>query len=257
MNAVVLDTSPLLALYLGEPTAEWAARQMQNADRLLTSTVNLAECLIILRSHQLSAFEALSQRLLASSIEFVPPDVSHSAIVADARIRYPLNLGDGQLMDAAILDGSGERPTVVVRRFNGRGIFMSAAPGAAALRAATRTLDVAGTGGDDTIWVRRRGDRLCVRINNGPVRAFNTADVDTILVHGDAGNDAIDLRLGGPAKAVRLTGGAGRDTLLADHSDATLDGGADDDTLRDPRLSRRRRRRRRPRRRRPAPRRAG
>ena len=49
MKALALDTSPMIALYVGEPTAAWVAQQMQDADRLLMSTVNLAECLIVLR----------------------------------------------------------------------------------------------------------------------------------------------------------------------------------------------------------------
>ena len=142
-------------------------------------------------------------------------------------------LGDGRLMDSAVV-GDGVDDKLIVRRFDGTGRYVPAASGVAALRTATRTLDVAGTSGNDTIWVRRRGDRLAVRINGGSVLGFNAADVDTILIHGDAGDDAIDLRLAGLAMAVRISGGAGSDTLLADHPDATLDGGADDDFLRGP-----------------------
>ncbi len=94
MPALVLDTSPLIALYLGEPTAAWVWKHLRDADRLMMSTVNLAECLIILRRRKPPDFAALAQRLLSSSIEFIAPDASHATIVADARERYPLNLGD-------------------------------------------------------------------------------------------------------------------------------------------------------------------
>ena len=94
MPALVLDTSPLIALYLGEPTAGWIAAQLTAADHLFMSTVNLTECLIILRQRRPDQSDALASRLIASSIEFVPPDANQAAIAADARFRYPLNLGD-------------------------------------------------------------------------------------------------------------------------------------------------------------------
>lgn len=94
MNALVLDTSPLIALYLGEPTADWVARQIATAQRHVMSTVNLAECLIILRKRRPESADALAHRLLASSIDFVAPDAAQAAIAADARHRLPLNLGD-------------------------------------------------------------------------------------------------------------------------------------------------------------------
>jgi ribonuclease VapC len=94
MQALVLDTSPIIALYIGEPTAGWVAEQLTSAERLFISTVNLAECLIILRLRRPGDFASLSKQLLASSIEFIPPDAGYATIVADARARYPLNLGD-------------------------------------------------------------------------------------------------------------------------------------------------------------------
>ena len=94
MKALVLDTSPLISLYLGEPSATWVFNEMRDADRLLMSTVNLAECLIILRLRNPADADTLSQRLLTSSIEFIAPDAAHATLVANARDRYPLNLGD-------------------------------------------------------------------------------------------------------------------------------------------------------------------
>ncbi|MGN6627949.1 MAG: type II toxin-antitoxin system VapC family toxin [Tepidisphaeraceae bacterium] len=94
MPALVLDTSPLIALYLGESTAGWIAAQLTAADHLFMSTVNLTECLIILRQRRPDQSDALASRLISSSIEFVTPDADQAAIAADARFRYPLNLGD-------------------------------------------------------------------------------------------------------------------------------------------------------------------
>lgn len=94
MQAIVLDTSPLISLYLGEPNAEWIGRQLDAAERQLMSVVNLTECLIVLRQRQPEQADALEQRLLASSIEFVPPDTAQATIAARARLQFPLNLGD-------------------------------------------------------------------------------------------------------------------------------------------------------------------
>ena len=71
MKTLILDTSPLIALYLGEPTAAWINDQLNAAERLLMSTVNLGECLIILRQRKPAEADMLTQQLLTSSIEFV------------------------------------------------------------------------------------------------------------------------------------------------------------------------------------------
>lgn len=94
MKTLVLDTSPLLALYLGEPTAAWVGQQMDAAERQLMSTINLTECLIVLRQRRPTQADPIEQRLLASSIEFIAPDVAQAALAARARLRFPLNLGD-------------------------------------------------------------------------------------------------------------------------------------------------------------------
>ena len=58
------------------------------------STVNLAEVLIRLRDRQPTLFPELQQRLLSSGIRFIPPDHAQAVIAAEARLRFPLNLGD-------------------------------------------------------------------------------------------------------------------------------------------------------------------
>ena len=49
MPAIVLDTSAVIAIYLGESTATWITAHMDGAEQLFMRTVNLAECLIFLR----------------------------------------------------------------------------------------------------------------------------------------------------------------------------------------------------------------
>lgn len=94
MKTLILDTSPLIALYLGEPAAEWINDQLNAAERHLMSTVNLTECLIILRHRKPAEADAITQQLLTSSIEFISPDTAQATIAARARLQFPLNLGD-------------------------------------------------------------------------------------------------------------------------------------------------------------------
>jgi len=92
---MVVDTSVILAVFFAEPDADWAAAQLAlHAPALRMSTVNLAEALIRIRDHQPQLYENLEGKLLSSGIRFVPPDVEQARIAAEARLRYPLNLGD-------------------------------------------------------------------------------------------------------------------------------------------------------------------
>lgn len=91
---MVVDTSVILAIYFREAHADWAAEQLAAADRLLMSTVNLSECLIRLRDRQPLDADELEQKLLSSGIDFVPPDTSQAVMAAQARLAFPLNLGD-------------------------------------------------------------------------------------------------------------------------------------------------------------------
>ena len=58
------------------------------------STVNLTEILIRLRDRRPRDIESLENQILQSGIEFVAPDIEQARIAAEARLRYPLNLGD-------------------------------------------------------------------------------------------------------------------------------------------------------------------
>lgn len=92
---MVVDTSVLLAVFFDEPAGAWAAGQLtEHAAALRMSTVNLAEALIRIRDRQPSLADDLEERLLTSGIRFIPPDTSQAKIAAQARLRFPLNLGD-------------------------------------------------------------------------------------------------------------------------------------------------------------------
>lgn len=92
---MVVDTSVLLAIFFAEPHGSWAVNQLAlHHDLLRMSTVNLTEALIRLRDRQPARYAELEADLLASTIRFVPPDVAQARIAAEARLRFPLNLGD-------------------------------------------------------------------------------------------------------------------------------------------------------------------
>jgi ribonuclease VapC len=92
---MVVDSSVILAIFFAEPHASWAAQQLNDhPGSLCMSTVNLAEVLIRAKDRQPHQFERLELGLLGSGIRFVAPNVEQARIAADARLRYPLNLGD-------------------------------------------------------------------------------------------------------------------------------------------------------------------
>lgn len=92
---MVVDTSIVLAVLFDERHAAWAVEQLTaHASDLRMSTVNLAECLIRIRDRQPHLGDDIAEELLTSGIRFVAPDVEHATLAAEARMRYPLNLGD-------------------------------------------------------------------------------------------------------------------------------------------------------------------
>jgi ribonuclease VapC len=92
---MVIDTSALLALLLDEPQAQWVADRLdENAGSLQMSTVNLAEALIRVRDLRPGLFSGFEARVLGMGIQFVPPSVAQAQIAAEARMRFPINLGD-------------------------------------------------------------------------------------------------------------------------------------------------------------------
>jgi ribonuclease VapC len=92
---MVIDTSAALSFLFEESSAQWVLQQIDlRRGPLLMSTINLAETIILLRSRLLEGAELLESSLLSSGIDFVPPTVEQARIASDARLRFPLNLGD-------------------------------------------------------------------------------------------------------------------------------------------------------------------
>lgn len=92
---MVVDTSALLSLLLGETNAGWVAAELdRHSADLAMSTVNLTEALIVLADRQPDRFAQLEELVFSSGIRFVPPDLEQASLAARARLRFPLNLGD-------------------------------------------------------------------------------------------------------------------------------------------------------------------
>jgi ribonuclease VapC len=92
---VVVDTSILLAVVVGQPPPGRAGGQKpENVNALRMSTVNLAEVLILVRDRQPQLFDEIETQIMELGIRFVSPNVEHARIAAEARIRFPLDLGD-------------------------------------------------------------------------------------------------------------------------------------------------------------------
>ena len=86
---MVIDTSAILALFFGEPHAEWIAQQLAaHRGELKMSTVNLAEALIRIRDRQPTLADEVEAKLLSAGIQYVPPSVEQARIAAEARLQY-------------------------------------------------------------------------------------------------------------------------------------------------------------------------
>jgi len=91
---MILDTSAVLAVAFREPSATWVLDEVSRAGQVLMSTVNLAETLIHFRQRKPDTFSELFDELLASGVQFIPPDRTQAELAARARLLYPLNFGD-------------------------------------------------------------------------------------------------------------------------------------------------------------------
>ncbi len=102
---MIVDASVLLATYFDEPGSEWAAMQLNRfRDELQMSTVNLTEVLIKLESRRVGVTDHPRASPLALPIRYVAPDVVQSRVAAEARLRYPLNLGDCFVYALAVVE---------------------------------------------------------------------------------------------------------------------------------------------------------
>ncbi len=92
---MIVDASVLLATFFEERHTDWAMKELDRFQyNLSMSTINLTEVLIRLRSRQPDFVEENEAAILGGPIRFVAPDTRQALIAAEARLLYPLNLGD-------------------------------------------------------------------------------------------------------------------------------------------------------------------
>ncbi len=91
---MVVDTSALLAVLFGEPHAERIAEILSSANQPMMSAVNYTECLIRVLDRAPEAANTLEIALAAFDLEVVPVDRVLANTAAQARLQYPINLGD-------------------------------------------------------------------------------------------------------------------------------------------------------------------
>jgi len=91
---VVGDSSALLAVLFAEPQAERIAQILSKSEHPIISAVNYTECLIRVLDRAPDAAETLEHALAGFALEVVPVDRLLARVAANARLRYPINLGD-------------------------------------------------------------------------------------------------------------------------------------------------------------------
>ena len=69
------------------------------------STVNLSETMILVQDRQPQLSRQIREEILMSGIRFVAPDIEQVLIAAEARLRFPINLGDCFAYALAVQEG--------------------------------------------------------------------------------------------------------------------------------------------------------
>lgn len=106
----------------------WCAKQLDETQGALRmSTVNLAECLILAEDRENAAAAQRMQATLESrGVALIPPDAEQARIAAQARHRYPLNLGD--CFAYALAQVTGDTLLTLDRDFKGTDISVLLPP---------------------------------------------------------------------------------------------------------------------------------
>lgn len=100
---MVVDTSAVFAIVLGEPEREAFANLIEQAERRLISSATAVECIAVLASRRPSADPMVAMEFILEdlALEVAPLDLAQWRAAADALIRFGkgrhparLNLGD-------------------------------------------------------------------------------------------------------------------------------------------------------------------
>src|SRR5512134_1521270 len=92
---MVIDTSAVLAILLGEEKAEAVADVLAHSKtRPSVSPVNYVESLIILADRKKISVEEAQEALASLRLDILGVTLRDCLAAAEARLRFPLNLGD-------------------------------------------------------------------------------------------------------------------------------------------------------------------
>ena len=92
---MVVDASALLAVLFNEPRGEQVAIELaKHPTGLVMSTVTMTDVLIRVMSRKVKTQQEIVDMLRQASIELVGVDTVQARIAAEARLSFPINLGD-------------------------------------------------------------------------------------------------------------------------------------------------------------------
>lgn len=92
---MVIDSSIILSIYFNEDKASWAAKQLELYENdLKICVVNLTEIVIRIIDKQPNLYDKFYKTFIESPIEFIPVDKEQALVAAEARLKFPINLGD-------------------------------------------------------------------------------------------------------------------------------------------------------------------
>ena len=92
---MVVDTSAILEILFAGPHAQWCADQLRRVPApCLLSTANLTEAVIVLMDRRSVTVEAATAMVDGFHLQIMPVDRAQALLAAQARLRFPLNLGD-------------------------------------------------------------------------------------------------------------------------------------------------------------------
>jgi ribonuclease VapC len=110
---MVIDTSAVLAILLGEPEEQEMAEAMAAADRLVLSAVSLVEIAMVALSRRPTTLAEIEHQLTSWGIEIAPVGVVQARLAAEGfarfgRGRHPARLNFGDCFAYALAKERGE-----------------------------------------------------------------------------------------------------------------------------------------------------
>jgi ribonuclease VapC len=103
---MIVDTSAILAILLGEKKASAVADVLaKSSTRPSVSPVNYVESLIVLADRKGISIDRAKEAVAALKLEIIDLTPEDCVAAAEARLRFPLNLGDCFAYAAAAVRG--------------------------------------------------------------------------------------------------------------------------------------------------------